>query len=202
MNRRKFIKFGIGAAAVVVAGPLIKALPQPKMPAAKQAGSIRHVETMLQELWANYSVRPSSVAMSEVVATRLIEMGYDPTAFTADENGVYYLGERSRDLSKSERTAMDFAYRPSKDERTWMLPIHTLDRARISVRLLKNSRKMKPVERKLALERIYRRWPKLRQEAGIGIKVTQSIPGQVIPVVMGRKTAASRLRSAEVKHGA
>jgi hypothetical protein len=52
---------------------------------------IADIEQQLVELWSNYSVKPTRMAMSETVALHLISMGYDPAAFSADEDGVYYL---------------------------------------------------------------------------------------------------------------
>lgn len=119
MNRRGFIKAIFGAAAAVVAAPVLALLPKAKgegivtglghnfydlkahatptlvrfTPVPGQDfRQIDKVEQELERIWANYSVTPTHMMMSDTVAQHLIEQGYDPALFTADENGVYYLG--------------------------------------------------------------------------------------------------------------
>lgn len=121
MNRRGFLSLGLGALATAALAPLAKLLPKRAVSyraTYKELGyesgatftelppshpncrcvvepiiDLGETEQALTELWGNYRARPDRIMMSEAVASRLIELGYDPHLFTADENGVYYLGD-------------------------------------------------------------------------------------------------------------
>lgn len=64
MNRRGFLKLGLGAAVATVAAPLLVALPKPKGVitegnANPAHGVIGDVERELERLWREYRVEPT-----------------------------------------------------------------------------------------------------------------------------------------------